>query len=65
MKHTTESEPLQQEKPITEQDWRAKYLEPALRSRGESADSFTTVSLRPVEGLYTPEDIQDIDFEPR
>src|SRR5678816_1161414 len=62
MKHTTESEALQQEQPISERDWREKYLEPALRSRGESADSFTTVSLRPVEGLYTPEDIQDIDF---
>ena len=62
MNHTTESEPLQQEQPITEEDWRKKYLDPALRSRGEAAESFTTVSLRPVEGLYTPHDIEDLDF---
>jgi len=62
MKQTTDSDPLQQEQPVTEQDWREKYLDPVIRTRPETGTSFTTVSLRPVEGLYTPEDIEDIDF---
>jgi len=46
-----------------EQGWEEKYLDPALRKIPESESEFTTVSLKPIKRLYTPRDVEDIDFE--
>ncbi|HEV2663781.1 MAG TPA: hypothetical protein VG324_02670, partial [Blastocatellia bacterium] len=46
-----------------QQEWEEKSLEPSLRKMPESQDVFTTVSLKPIERLYTPRDLEDIDFE--
>ena len=46
-----------------QQEWEEKSLEPSLRKMPESQDEFTTVSLKPIERLYTPRDVEDIDFE--
>jgi methylmalonyl-CoA mutase, N-terminal domain len=45
------------------QEWEEKSLEPSLRKMPESQAEFTTVSLKPVERLYTPRDLEEIDFE--
>ncbi len=45
------------------QEWEEKNLEPSLRKMPESQAEFTTVSLKPIERLYTPRDVEDIDFE--
>jgi len=44
-------------------EWEEESLEPSLRKMPESQDEFTTVSLKPIERLYTPLDVEDIDFE--
>jgi methylmalonyl-CoA mutase N-terminal domain/subunit len=44
-------------------EWEVKHLNPSLRKVPESQSEFTTVSLKPIERLYTPEDIADTDFE--
>jgi methylmalonyl-CoA mutase N-terminal domain/subunit len=46
-----------------EQEWEEKYLEPSLRKIPESEPEFTTVSLKPIKRLYTPRDVEDIDFK--
>jgi methylmalonyl-CoA mutase N-terminal domain/subunit len=46
-----------------EQEWEEKHLEPSLRKMPESEAEFTTVSLKPIKRLYTPRDVEDIDFE--
>ena len=46
-----------------EQEWEAKHLAPSLRKMPEDEGSFTTVSLKPIERLYTPRDLQGTDFE--
>jgi methylmalonyl-CoA mutase, N-terminal domain len=46
-----------------EQEWEEKHLAGSLRKMPESSSSFTTVSLRPIERLYTPRDLENIDFE--
>jgi methylmalonyl-CoA mutase N-terminal domain/subunit len=43
--------------------WEEETLNPTLRQRPERAARFTTVSLRPVQRLYTPQDIADIEYE--
>jgi len=43
--------------------WKEETLAKALQRRGERKQSFETVSLEKVEGLYTPADIRGIDFE--
>ena len=43
------------------QRWERETLEPALEKSPERAASFTTISGRPIERLYTGEDLQDID----
>ncbi len=44
-----------------QQAWEETTLKDALRKMPESGDT-TTVSLRPIERLYTPNDIADLDF---
>jgi methylmalonyl-CoA mutase N-terminal domain/subunit len=42
------------------QRWERDTLEPALRKSPERAGTFTTISGRPIERLYTAEDVEDI-----
>jgi methylmalonyl-CoA mutase N-terminal domain/subunit len=46
-----------------EREWEERTLEPALTRSPEAARSFTTVSLLPIERLYTPSSIPDFDYE--
>ncbi len=46
-----------------QQEWEEKHLEPALRKMPESQAAFTTVSLKPINRLYAPRDLEHIDFE--
>jgi methylmalonyl-CoA mutase N-terminal domain/subunit len=41
--------------------WEREVLDPALAKSPERADSFTTVSGRPIDRLYTPDDLTDFD----
>ncbi|WP_418282477.1 methylmalonyl-CoA mutase family protein [Halorubrum sp. DTA98] len=43
--------------------WREDTLDPTLDRRGERRDRFATVSNREVERLYTPDDVDDLDYE--
>jgi methylmalonyl-CoA mutase N-terminal domain/subunit len=45
-----------------QQEWEEKSLEPSLRKMPENQAEFTTVSLKPIDRLYTPRDVEDIDF---
>jgi methylmalonyl-CoA mutase N-terminal domain/subunit len=42
--------------------WQHETLEPALKKSPERATSFTTISGRPIEPLYTAEDVEEIDY---
>ncbi|MBI2835499.1 MAG: methylmalonyl-CoA mutase family protein [Acidobacteria bacterium] len=42
--------------------WERETLQPALAQSPERAASFTTISLRPVDRLYAPDDLRDIDY---
>jgi methylmalonyl-CoA mutase N-terminal domain/subunit len=42
--------------------WERETLDPALRRSPERAREFTTVSGRPIERLYTPGDIEGLDY---
>src|ERR1041384_6426793 len=42
--------------------WQQETLEPALKKSPERAAEFTTISGRPIDRLYTAEDIEDIDY---
>src|SRR5258708_7446624 len=42
--------------------WAHETLEPALKKSPERAASFTTISGRPIERLYTAEDVEGIDY---
>src|SRR5712691_10131421 len=44
------------------QRWERETLEPALKKSPERAAAFTTVSGRPIDRLYTPEDVAGIDY---
>ncbi|HZS45282.1 MAG TPA: methylmalonyl-CoA mutase family protein [Blastocatellia bacterium] len=46
-----------------EQEWTDRTLEPALKKKAESAKQFTTTSLKPIDRLYTPNDLAETDFE--
>src|SRR3954471_13203812 len=46
------------------QRWERETLEPALRKSHERADAFTTISGRPIERLYTAEDVPSPAPEP-
>src|SRR6187399_978769 len=43
--------------------WEQETLEPALAKSPERAASFTTISGRPIERLYTAEDVEPIDYD--
>ncbi|MCS6817897.1 MAG: methylmalonyl-CoA mutase family protein [Blastocatellia bacterium] len=43
--------------------WEQQTLQPTLARLPERAAEFTTTSLRPIKRLYTPLDIQHLDFE--
>src|SRR5689334_3530521 len=45
------------------QRWQRETLEPGLRKSPERAASFTTVSGRPVDRLYTTDDVEWLDYE--
>src|SRR5712691_9958597 len=44
------------------QRWERETLEPALKKSPERTATFTTISGRPIERLYTAEDIAGIDY---
>ena len=46
-----------------EQEWEDTTLASSLKKMPESQSEFTTVSLKPIKRLYTPNDVADIDFE--
>jgi methylmalonyl-CoA mutase N-terminal domain/subunit len=41
--------------------WERQTLEPALSKSGERSSDFTTISGRPIQRLYTADDLSDID----
>jgi len=43
--------------------WQHDTLEPALKKSPERAASFSTVSGRPIDRLYTAEDVETIDYD--
>ena len=43
--------------------WQQDTLEPALKKSPERATSFTTISGRPIDRLYTAEDVDGIDYD--
>jgi methylmalonyl-CoA mutase N-terminal domain/subunit len=44
------------------QRWERETLEPALKKSPERAQSFTTISGRPIDRLYTQDDVDGIDY---
>jgi methylmalonyl-CoA mutase N-terminal domain/subunit len=46
-----------------EREWEETTLKPVLKRSPERGNSFTTVSLNPVERLYTPNSLPDFDYE--
>jgi len=44
------------------QRWEREVLEPALKKAPERAGPFTTISGRPIERLYAPDDIRSLDY---
>ena len=44
------------------QRWEREQLEPALKKSPERPGPFTTISGRPIDRLYTPEDLSDFDY---
>jgi methylmalonyl-CoA mutase N-terminal domain/subunit len=42
--------------------WQRETLEPALKKSPERQQPFTTISDRPIDTLYTAEDVADIDY---
>ncbi len=46
----------------TREQWEHDVLDPALKNAPERTASFTTVSGRPIERLYTPEEIAGLDY---
>jgi methylmalonyl-CoA mutase, N-terminal domain len=43
--------------------WQHETLEPALKKSPERSSSFTTISGRPIDRLYTAEDVEGIDYD--
>src|SRR4030095_7930144 len=48
--------------PTARQRWERDVLEPALAKAPERSVPFTTISGRPIERLYTPEDVSTLDY---
>ncbi|MBI3426451.1 MAG: methylmalonyl-CoA mutase family protein [Acidobacteria bacterium] len=59
----TETAPTETPLDELQQQWEDTTLAASLKKLPESQTEFTTVSLRPVQRLYTPRDVADIDFE--
>ncbi len=59
---TTETAPVKTQADELQQQWKDTTLAAALQKLPESQAEFTTVSLRPIQRLYTPRDVADIDF---
>jgi methylmalonyl-CoA mutase N-terminal domain/subunit len=56
-------EPMKTVAPETaRQRWEREVLEPALKKTPERTGPFTTISGRPIERLYTAEDIASLDY---
>jgi methylmalonyl-CoA mutase N-terminal domain/subunit len=47
---------------VENERWEKETLDPALEKRPERKKSFQTVSLKEVDRLYTPADIENVDF---
>ena len=45
-----------------QQHWEATTLAASLQKLPESQAEFSSVSLRPIKRLYTPQDVADLDF---
>jgi methylmalonyl-CoA mutase, N-terminal domain len=45
-----------------QQEWEEQHLAGSLRKLPESQTEFTTVSLKPIQRLYTPRDVAEIDY---
>jgi methylmalonyl-CoA mutase N-terminal domain/subunit len=45
------------------QRWEREVLEPALAKSPERNRAFTTISGRPIDRLYCPDDLQDFDYQ--
>ena len=58
MPETKETSPVEVER----ENWEAQTLKPALEKHPERKKSFQTVSLEDVDRLYTPADVDDLDF---
>ena len=58
MPETKESSPAE----IDRERWEQQILQPGLEKHPERKKSFQTVSLEEVDRLYTPEDVEDLDF---
>ena len=58
MPETKETSPAEVER----ENWEEQTLKPALEKHPERKKSFQTVSLEDVERLYTPADIDEVDF---
>ena len=46
-----------------EREWEERTLGPALKRSAETRNAFTTVSLTPIERLYTPNSLPHFDYE--
>ena len=46
-----------------EREWEERTLGPALKRSAETRNAFTTVSLTPIERLYTPNSLPNFDYE--
>ena len=49
--------------PTARQRWEREVLEPTLAKAPERSVPFTTISGRPIERLYTPDDVANLDYE--
>jgi methylmalonyl-CoA mutase, N-terminal domain len=47
----------------SKQRWEREVLDPALKKSPERPGPFTTISGRPIERLYAPEDLHGIDYD--
>jgi methylmalonyl-CoA mutase N-terminal domain/subunit len=45
------------------EEWESETLDPWLERGGERKDEFVTVSSHDIDRLYTPDDIEDIDYD--
>src|SRR5919198_4590923 len=63
MKNSTDSAIIDTDLDKLQREWEERYLSGSLGKMPERQKEFTTVSLKPIERLYTPRDLEGIDFE--